>query len=122
MTDQSSPSPAARVPGHVSIAPRVITRLSGAIVGEALDVDHRDVRVEAFDDSGRLGLHVSTPVTIRPLTAEIVPLHDGVLGAMRDLQGTVSRRLLQLADREVSRVDVTVTGSRLDAPSRGRVR
>ncbi|RKR76090.1 hypothetical protein [Frondihabitans australicus] len=115
-------SPTWALPGHVSIAPRVITRVSGAVVGEALDIDRRDVRVEAYDDSGRLGLRVWTPVGISPLAADADVPAGGVLGLLRELQATVATRLLSIADREVSRVDVTVTGSTVERPSTRRVR
>jgi len=38
----------------------------------------------------------------------------GVVAVVRDLQSTLTRRVADLAGRTVSRVDVTVSGSRLE--------
>lgn len=109
------------VPGHVSIAPRALQRVGGAIVAERLRVDRSDVRVDTGDDAGTLTLTVSTPVVIPPLGA--VPADQvGVVETIRDLQATVTRRMADVTGRAVSRVDVTVTRSILagsrDAVSR----
>jgi uncharacterized alkaline shock family protein YloU len=101
------------IPGHVSIAPRVLQKVGGAVVAETLAVSRRDVRVDARDDQGNLALSVSTPVNVPALTADLVVQPGGVLGTVRSLQDTVTRRLFDLTGRAVSRVDVTVTGSRL---------
>lgn len=100
------------IPGHVSIASRALQRVGGAVVAEQLLVDRRDVRVDARDDDGSLALRVSTPMTIPPLTA--VPADQvGVVATITALQETLTRRMAEVTGRSVSRVDVSVTGSRL---------
>jgi hypothetical protein len=102
------------VPGHISIAPRVLTKVSGAIVAEALVVEPRSVRVDARDDDGRLALSINTPISIPVLSADVRVPAGGVLGRIRSLQETVTRRVNEITGRAVSRVDVTVTGSQLE--------
>jgi hypothetical protein len=102
------------IPGHISIAPRVLSKVGGAVVAETLVVERRDVRVEARDDDGRLALSVETPLSIPALTADVVVPAGGVLGTVRSLQETVTTRVTEITGRTVSRVDVTVTGSRLE--------
>jgi hypothetical protein len=103
------------VPGHVSIAPRVLEKIGTAVVAETLAVDRRDVRVSARDDEGRLALGVSTPIAIPTLSADVDVPEGGVLGTLRSLQSTVTRRFNDITGRAVSRVDVTVTGSQLES-------
>ncbi|BDZ48248.1 hypothetical protein GCM10025867_04890 [Frondihabitans sucicola] len=102
------------IPGHVSIAPRVLQKVGGAVVADTLVVDRRDVRVDARDDEGNLALRVSTPLNVPALTPGLVVQPGGVLGTVRSLQETVTRRLFEITGRAVSRVDVTVTGSHLE--------
>lgn len=102
------------IPGHISIAPRVLSKVGGAVVAETLAVPRHDVRVDARDEEGSLALSVSTPMTIPALTRDLVVPPGGVLGTIRSLQDTVTHRLLEITGRAVSRVDVTVTGSRLE--------
>jgi hypothetical protein len=101
------------IPGHVSIAPRVLQKVGGAVVADTLLVSRSDVRVDARDDDGNLALRVSTPMNVPALTSDLVVAPGGVLGTVRSLQETVTRRLFEITGRAVSRVDVTVTGSRL---------
>ncbi|AMM19225.1 hypothetical protein AX769_02600 [Frondihabitans sp. PAMC 28766] len=119
-------SPAAtsgpRVPGHISIAPRVLQKVGSAVVSDALAVDRHDVHVDARDDDGRLALRVSTPVSVPALSADVVVPDGGVLGTIRTLQQTVTGRILTITGRAVSRVDVTVTASRSPKTTTGRVR
>jgi len=102
------------VPGHVGVPAKVLQKVATAVVAETLRVRRADVRVEAADDGGRLALRVSTPVRI-PVLSEAAALPDGgVVAIVRDLQSTLTRRFSELAGRTVSRVDVTVSGSRID--------
>lgn len=127
-TAATQPLPSARdvpgrepvIPGHISIAPRVLQRVGGAVVAESLAVDRRDVRVEARDDEGRLALRVATPVGIPVLSADVDAPEGGLLGTIRALQETVTQRVHEITGRAVSRVDVNVTGSRLEKNGRPR--
>jgi len=102
------------VPGHVGVPAKVLQKVATAVVAETLRVRRADVRVEAADGGGRLALRVSTPVRI-PVLSEAAALPDGgVVAIVRDLQSTLTRRFSELAGRTVSRVDVTVSGSRID--------
>lgn len=106
------------VAGHVSIPGKVLQKVAAAVVAETLRVDRGDVRVEAHDDGGHLALRVSTPVRI-PVLAEAMQMPEGgVVTIVRDLQATLTRRVSELAGRTVSRVDVTVTGSRIQRTGR----
>ncbi|GAA0964979.1 hypothetical protein [Frigoribacterium faeni] len=112
------PDRASVVPGHVSTAARVLTRVAVAVVAETLRVDRREVHVDARDDDGRLALSVTTPVRIPTLTEAVDVPEGGVVGIVRSLQSTLTRRMAEIADRTVGRVDVTVTGSRIERTGR----
>jgi hypothetical protein len=116
VTQRDVPGRGPVIPGHVSIAPRVLQKVGGAIVADSLFVERGDVRVEARDDEGSLALRVSTPMNVPALTTDLAVEPGGVLGTVRALQTTVTRRLFEITGRAVSRVDVTVTGSRLQKP------
>jgi hypothetical protein len=112
MTDPAPQGPV--IPGHISIAPRVLQKVGGAVVADTLAVDRRDIRVDARDDAGNLALRVATPITVPHLTGDLAVPSGGVLGTVRSLQATLTSRLFEITGRAVSRVDVTVTGSRLE--------
>ena len=114
LTAGSIPGPSPVIPGHISIAPRALTRVGSAVVAEALDVDTHDVRVDARDDAGNLALRVETTLRIPPLGGPVTVPAGGVLGTVRDLQQTVTSRVREITGRSVSRVDVTITGSRIE--------
>ncbi|KPG88057.1 hypothetical protein [Frigoribacterium sp. RIT-PI-h] len=102
------------VSGHVSIPGKVLQKMATAVVAETLRVRRADVRVEAADDAGQLALRVSTPVRVPMLSEAMTMPEGGVVAVVRDLQSTLTRRVSDLAGRTVSRVDVTVSGSRLE--------
>lgn len=106
------------VAGHVSIPAKVLQKVATAVVAETLRVRRADVRVEAADDAGRLALRVSTPVRVPMLSKAMTMPEGGVVAVVRDLQSTLTRRVSDLAGRSVSRVDVTVSGSRLERTGR----
>jgi len=96
----------------------VLQKVATAVVAETLRVRRADVRVEAADDAGHLALRVSTPVRVPMLSEAMTMPEGGVVAVVRDLQSTLTRRVSDLAGRTVSRVDVTVSGSRLERTGR----
>ncbi|KQR44582.1 hypothetical protein ASF82_14305 [Frigoribacterium sp. Leaf164] len=106
------------VPGHVSLAARVLTRVAAAVVAEQLRVDRAEVRVDASDDAGHLALRVTTPVRVPALSGSVQVPAGGVVGLVRELQSTLTRRVSEITGRTVSRVDVTVSRSQLDRTGR----
>lgn len=106
------------VPGHVSLAARVLTRVAAAVVAEQLRVDRAEVRVDASDDAGHLALRVTTPVRVPALSGSVPVPAGGVVGLVRELQSTLTRRVSEITGRTVSRVDVTVSRSLLDRTGR----
>ena len=106
------------VPGHVSLAARVLTRVAAAVVAEQLRVDRTEVRVDASDDAGHLALRVTTPVRVPALSGSVQMPAGGVVGLVRELQSTLTTRVSEITGRTVSRVDVTVSRSLLDRTGR----
>jgi hypothetical protein len=106
------------VPGHVSLAARVLTRVAAAVAAEQLRVDRTEVRVDASDDAGHLALRVTTPVRVPVLSESVQMPEGGVVGLVRELQSTLTRRVAEITGRTVSRVDVTVSRSHLDHTGR----
>lgn len=106
------------VPGHVSVSRRALQRLAVAVVAESWHLDRGDVRVEASDDAGELRLRVAAPVRVPALGSGAPVPEGGVVGLVRGLQRHVSTRVRTLSGQAVSRVDVTVTGGRVDRVGR----
>ena len=106
------------VPGHVSLAARVLTRVAASVVAEQLRVDRTEVRVDASDDAGHLALRVTTPVRVPALSGSVQMPAGGVVGLVRELQSTLTTRVSEITGRTVSRVDVTVSRSLLDRTGR----
>jgi len=110
------------IPGRIGIASRVLTKVSGAVVAETLDVPFGDVHVDTSDDSGQVAFRVATPIAIAVLSGDSSAAHPtgGVMATVQALQETVRSRVGEITGRAVSRVDITITGS--SVVTKGRVR
>lgn len=88
------------VPGHVSVAARVLTRVAAAVVAEELRVDRSEVRVDASDDAGHLALRVSTPVRI-PALSESMPVPEGGVVGTEAVLAALARPALLVSPLDV---------------------
>lgn len=106
MTESGQPVAGAPTPrGRTTISERALRRLAVGIAGDAGRVSARDVRVDLADAQGSLRAAVAVPVALGDEATTIDERSDTLRRAMVD-------RMLDLAGRRVSIVDVTFTGVR----------
>ncbi|MDU0326167.1 hypothetical protein RWH43_05275 [Microbacterium sp. KSW2-21] len=106
--------------GRVNIADRVLQKTAERAAADIVGVDAKNVHVEIVSSRDSAVVRVSTPFPVPRLEdTEAVRAATPVLDAARAAQGELRTRLTRLFGREVSRVDLTITGA--SAPQRKRV-
>ena len=116
-----SPTTAAGLPaGHVTVADRVLQKTAERAAAEIIGVDAKNVRVEIVSARDTAAVRVTTPFPVPRLDdAAAVQAATPVLDAARAAQSELRTRLTRLFGREISRVDLTISGA--SAPHRKRV-
>lgn len=105
--------PADSVAGAVTITVRSLERTALAIVHDELDVEVSAIRVRLSDDHGGLALAVTSPVVLGPAPAEAPGAPGGgLLDRLHRDRSRIASRMEALTGRRVTRVDITVTGTR----------
>jgi len=125
----SSPAPVVRgqaLSGHNRISTQALTSLARAAAAQALGIDAEDVRADWTDDDGLLALSLVAPISIPPLQSVVrEPARLEVAGgsiwertvrAKASIMATVS----ELSGSRLSRVDIRISGARVNTG--GRVR
>jgi len=118
------PSGAAGAParaGRIDISDRVLRRVAEKAAADTLGVDPKDVTIDiaAARDTVVIRIHAPYPVPRLDDTAAITAATP-VLDAARHAQTHLHDHLTHLYGRDVSRVDITLTGA--TTPKRKRVR
>ncbi len=106
--------------GRVSIADRVLQKTAERAAADVVGVDAKNVRVEIVSARDTAAVRVTTPFPVPRLDdTEAVRAATPVLEAARVAQTELRSRLTHLFGREISRVDLTISGA--SAPQRKRV-
>ncbi|MCM3501072.1 alkaline shock response membrane anchor protein AmaP [Microbacterium sp. P26] len=106
--------------GRVNIADRVLQKTAERAAADVVGVDAKNVHVEIVSSRDTAVVRVSTAFPVPRLDdTEAVRAATPVLDAARAAQSELRTRLTRLFGREVSRVDLTITGA--SAPQRKRV-
>ncbi|PVE58806.1 hypothetical protein [Microbacterium testaceum] len=106
--------------GHVNIADRVLQKTAERAAADIIGVDAKSVRVEIVAARDTAAVRVSTPFPVPRLDdTEAVRAATPVLEAATAAQSEIRSRLAHLFGREISRVDLTISGATL--PQRKRV-
>ncbi|MDT0116360.1 hypothetical protein Q9R20_05090 [Microbacterium sp. PRF11] len=106
--------------GRVTIADRVLQKTAERAAAETIGVEQRSVRVELVAARDTALVRVSAPWPVPALDdTAAVRAATPVLEAATAAQSEIRRRLTRLFGREVSRVDLTISGA--SAPQRKRV-
>ncbi|WP_270353003.1 hypothetical protein [Microbacterium testaceum] len=106
--------------GHVNIADRVLQKTAERAAADIIGVDAKSVRVEIVAARDTAAVRVSTPFPVPRLDdTEAVRAATPVLEAATAAQSEIRSRLAHLFGREISRVDLTISGATL--PLRKRV-
>lgn len=96
--------PGSPLAGRTTIQPRALRRIAEAVVAELVGAELSEVSVELSGAQGRLTVAAATPLGLR---AARVP--GTLIERAAGISEEIARRLADLADREVGRVDVRFT-------------
>ena len=106
--------------GRVTISDRVLQKTAERAAADIIGVDAKSVRVEIVSARQTAAVRVTTPFPVPRLDdTEAVRAATPVLEAARVAQTELRSRLTRLFGREISRVDLTISGA--TAPQRKRV-
>lgn len=106
--------------GRVHIADRVLQKTAERAAADIIGVDAKNVRVEIVSARETAVVRVTTPFPVPRLDdTAAVRASIPVLEAAHTAQGELRSRLSRLFGRDVSRVDLTISGA--TAPQRKRV-
>lgn len=98
--------------GRTTITSRAVRRVVSAVTADALEVPAHDVAVTLSDDHGKLAVEARTPIRIPALAAR--PDAGGTLvERLVAAQTEVRERVLDLTGSTVGRVDLRITGARI---------
>lgn len=107
--------------GRVDVADRVFRKAAEQAAAEAIGVRRADVSVDIAGSRDTVVVRVQSPFPVPRLDdTEAVRAATPVLEAAHGIQDDLHQRLTRLFGREVSRVDLTISGA--TAPTRRRVR
>jgi hypothetical protein len=106
--------------GRVHIADRVLQKTAERAAADVIGVDAKNVHVEIVSARDTAAVRVTSPFPVPRLDdTEAVRRATPVLEAARTAQSELRSRLTRLFGREISRVDLTISGA--TAPQRKRV-
>ncbi|WP_285136768.1 hypothetical protein [Microbacterium sp. lyk4-40-TSB-66] len=106
--------------GRVNIADRVLQKTAERAAADIIGVDAKNVHVEIVSARDTAVVRVTSPFPVPRLDdTDAVRRATPVLEAARAAQGELRSRLARLFGREISRVDLTISGA--SAPQRKRV-
>ncbi len=112
------PAPASRRP--VNIADRVLQKTAERAAADIIGVDAKGVHVEIVSARDTAAVRVTSPFPVPRLDdTAAVQAATPVLEAAAAAQSELRTRLSRLFGREISRVDLTISGA--TAPQRKRV-
>ena len=106
--------------GRVNVADRVLQKTAERAAADVIGVDAKSVRVEVVSARDTAVVRVTTPFPVPRLDdTAAVGAATPVLEAARTAQTALRSRLTHLFGRDVSRVDLTISGA--SVPQRKRV-
>ena len=112
--------------GHTRVSTQALTSTAQGVAAEVLGISPSLVRATWRDDAGSLALYLALPVGIPSLNRVVRDPHlvDGFGGSVWDrahaAKGAILERISWISGSRLSRVDIRVTGIRVQEG--GRVR
>lgn len=107
--------------GRVDVTERVYAKVVRAASAELIGIERDALRAEVAGYRGGLAVRLATPLPVPSLDdPDAVRAMPDVIERSRTLQEQLQQRLTQLIGRDVTRIDITVTGA--VTPERRRVR
>lgn len=108
-------------PGRIVVRERALRNVALAASADAVGVGRGDVSVDVAEHRGGLAVRLSTPLPIPDLDdADAIASAVPVVERIGSLQQQLQDRLAHLTGRDITRIDVTITGATV--PPRRRVR
>ncbi|OUE07559.1 hypothetical protein C5B94_13950 [Clavibacter michiganensis] len=105
-----TPSGAPR--GRTTITSRAVRRVVSAVTADALEVPAGDVSVTLTDAGGKLTVEARTSIRVPALSDR--PVREGTLvERLTTAQTQIRERVLGLTGSTVGRVDLRITGARI---------
>lgn len=111
----------ATVPGRVDVRERVYRTVTEQASAVLIGVPRGDVKVDVAEHPGGFAVRIATPLPV-PNLDDTVAIEQGVpvLERARQLQEQLQTRLTGILGRDITRINITITGATI--PERSRVR
>jgi hypothetical protein len=118
LAEPGTPGTASRATrGRTTITSRAVRRVVSAVTADALEVPASDVTVTLTDGGGKLAVEARTPIRVPALSDR--PVAEGSLvERLTRAQTEVRERVLDLTGSSVGRVDLRITGARIQGRRR----
>lgn len=98
--------------GRIVVQPRVLEKIAQESSASVVGVERGSISVEVSEGSRGMAVRVSTPLPVPDLEdTDAIRAGETVLARVARIQEEVRDRVAHLAGRDVSRVDVTITGA-----------
>jgi len=109
------------VPGRIDVRERVYRTVTEQASATLIGVPRGDVKVDVAEHPGGIAVRIATPLPVPDLddTAAITQSMP-VLDRARELQEQLQQSLSRILGRDVTRINLTITGATI--PERRRVR
>lgn len=128
MTAVAPPRAAVTLPplaGHTRISTQALSSTAAAAAAEFFGVAPQLIRVAWADDRGLLALSISLPIPVQPLQKvarrpDLAGPRETVLERARAAKPVLRSRVTELTGSIVSRVDIRITGVRVQEGARVR--
>ncbi|KZC96229.1 MULTISPECIES: hypothetical protein [Clavibacter] len=118
LAEPGSPGTASRATrGRTTVTPRAVRRVVSAVTADALEVPADDVSVTLTDVGGTLTVEARTPIRVPALSDRQVA-EGSLVERLTRAQIQVRERVLGLTGSTVGRVDLRITGARIQARRR----
>lgn len=111
----TDPRHPASSPGRTRIERRAIERVITAVAADALGASAARIRVDTFDDAGRIGVTVVGPARLGAGPEARMTLLERAC----DARGVIAQRTAELTGLEIGRVNVRLSG--IEPTTQGRV-
>ncbi|SDG73035.1 Asp23/Gls24 family envelope stress response protein [Microbacterium pygmaeum] len=101
-----------RFSGRISVQPRVLEKIAHETSASVVGVERGSISVQVAEGSKGVAVRLSTPLPVPDLD-DTAAIRDGepVLVRVGRIQEEVRDRVAHLIGRDVSRVDITITGA-----------
>ncbi|GAA2941220.1 hypothetical protein GCM10010458_27740 [Microbacterium luteolum] len=109
------------VPGRIDVRERVYRTVTEQASATLIGVPRGDVKVDVAEHPGGIAVRIATPLPVPDLDdTAAISQSPPVLDRARQLQEQLQQRLSGILGRQVTRINLTITGAAI--PERRRVR